>query len=186
VGAEAAAGGVEVAAGRDAAAPGTIWASRNSGSNDSASAIANHPSVPARKRFKPSLKPDRSPDAHLIIIETEEILVAAVLAVQVINPGAQPPGNQHVNRRLDKPVIIIPRRTDVVLSSEVIRVFIAATQAEVKAVEQTLLKAAHNVGVREILISKKPGIVNPPAGRKIDGGPFKWMMGEAKFKHGCR
>src|SRR5204863_4937820 len=82
--------------------------------------------------------------------------------------------------------IIIQRSTDVVLRSEVILVFIAATQAEVKAVEQTLLKAAHSVRVRESLISKKPGIVNPPAGRKIDGGPFRWMMGEPNFKHRCR
>ena len=92
MGAEAAARDVEVAAGWDAAVPGMVWANMNPGS-DNASAIANHPSVPAPKGFKPCLKPDRRPNADLIILPTEEIFVAAVLAVQVIYPGAQPPGN---------------------------------------------------------------------------------------------
>lgn len=97
--AEAAAGDVEVAAGRDAG-PGTIWANRNSGSNDSASAIAKHPSAPARNRFKPCLKPGRRANADLIIIPIEEVLtsgrtivITALLAVQVIYSGAQPLGN---------------------------------------------------------------------------------------------
>jgi hypothetical protein len=69
-----------------------VWENMNPG-NDNASAIANHPSIPARKRFKPCLKPDRRPNADLIILPTEEIFVAAVLAVQVIYPRAQPSGN---------------------------------------------------------------------------------------------
>src|SRR6266478_6456304 len=117
-------------AGWDEDVPGMVWASRISGNNDNASAIANHrPRLPVRKRFKPYLKPERRPNAHLIIFETEEIVVAAVLAVQVIYPGAQPPGNQHVNRRFDKPVVVIPCRTDVPVSGEVIRIFIAGGQA---------------------------------------------------------
>src|SRR4030095_6108951 len=79
----------------------------------------------------------------------------------------------------------MPRRTDVVPSSEVIRVFIAAAQAEVKPVEQTLLKAPHCVGVRELLCGKEPGIVNPPAGRQVDSRPFEWMMRETQFKNRC-
>jgi hypothetical protein len=61
--------------------------------SNNASATANHPFVPARKRFKSCLEPDCRPNADLIIFPTEEIFVAAVLAVQVIYPGAQPPGN---------------------------------------------------------------------------------------------
>src|SRR5207249_9058160 len=94
-------------------------------------------------------------------------------------------GNQHVKGRLDKPVIVIPRRTDVVGSSEIIRVFITGPQAEVQAVEQSLLKTAYNIGVREILIGKEPGIVNPPAGRQVNSRPFEWMMCEAHFKDRC-
>ncbi len=105
------------------------------GSDDNASAIANPPCVAAPKRFKPCLEPDRRPDAHLIILPTEEIFVAAVLAVQVIHPGAQPPGNQHVNRRFDKPVVVIPCRTDIPVSGDVIRVFIAGAQAEINAAD---------------------------------------------------
>ena len=44
----------------------------------------------------PSLEPDRRSNADLIVIEAEEIVIAAVLAVQIVHPGAQPPGNQHV------------------------------------------------------------------------------------------
>jgi hypothetical protein len=66
-----------------------VWANMNPGS-DNANAIDSHPSVPARKRFKPSLEPERRPNADLIVLPTEEIFVAAVLAVQVIYPGAQP------------------------------------------------------------------------------------------------
>ena len=59
---------------RDAPVPGMTCANRNSGINASAIAIASHrPPLPAPKRFKPCLKPERSPNAHLIIIETEEI-----------------------------------------------------------------------------------------------------------------
>src|SRR5437763_3570910 len=118
----------------------TAWANRDFGSNN-ASAIANHhPCIPVRKRFKPCLKPERSPNADLIIFETEEIVVAEVLAMQVIYPGAQPSGNQNVNRRFDKPVVVIPCRTDVPVSGEIVRVFIAGAQAEINALEQTLLK----------------------------------------------
>jgi hypothetical protein len=42
------------------------------------------------------LEPDRRSNADLIVIEAEEIVIAAVLAVQIVHPGAQPPGNQHV------------------------------------------------------------------------------------------
>ena len=69
-----------------------VWANMNPGS-DNASATASHPSVPGPKGFKPCLKPERRPNADLIILPTEEIVVAAVLAVQVIDPCAQPPGN---------------------------------------------------------------------------------------------
>ena len=120
-------------AGRDGAVPGAIWANRNSGSNDSASAIANDPFVPARKRFKPCLEPNRRPNADLIILPTEEIFVAAVLPVQVIHPGGQPPGNCHINRRFDKPVVVGPCRIDVPASGQVIRMFIAGAQAEINS-----------------------------------------------------
>lgn len=75
------------AAGWEAAVPGMVWANMNPGS-DNASATVNHPSVPARKRFKSCLKPDRRPNADLIIVPIEEILtpgrtivIAALLAV---------------------------------------------------------------------------------------------------------
>ena len=89
----------EAAAGWDGAVPGMVWPNINPGS-DNASAIANHPSIPPPKRFKPCLKPERRSNADLIIIPIEEILppgrtvvIAALLAVEVIYPGAQPPGN---------------------------------------------------------------------------------------------
>src|SRR3954452_17622876 len=97
-----------------------VWPNINPGS-DNTSAVANHPRIGAPKRFKP-LKPDRGPNADLIILPAEEILVAAVLAVQVIYAGAQPPGNQHVHRWFDKPVVVIPCSIDVPVSGEIIRV----------------------------------------------------------------
>src|SRR2546430_7414923 len=60
----------------------------------------------------------------------------------------------------------------------------AAGEAEIKATEQPLLKPPHNVGVREILSGKKPGIINPPAGRKVNRHSFEWMMRNADFEHG--
>src|SRR5262245_4284134 len=111
-----------------------VWANKNVGS-DNTSATASHPSVPDRKRFKPCLEPDRRTNADLVIIPTEEIVVAAVLAVQVIHPGAQPPGNQHINRRFDKPVVVVTVRTFVPESGKVIRVLIAGAQAEINAVK---------------------------------------------------
>ena len=83
---------VELAADWDPAVPGMVWANMNPG-NDNASAIANDPFVPARKRFKPCLEPERRPNADLIILPTEEIFVAAALAVEVIYPGTEPPVN---------------------------------------------------------------------------------------------
>src|SRR5947207_14216000 len=106
-----------------------VWANMNPDS-DNASAIANHPSVPARKGFKPCLEPERRPNADLIILPTEEIFVAAVLAVQVIDAGAQPPANQHVNRRAHKHVVVIQCRTDVPVGGAVVRGFIAPDQPE--------------------------------------------------------
>src|SRR6476469_3629660 len=110
-----------------------VWPNTNPGS-DNRRAIANHPCIRGPKGFKP-LKPDRRPNADLIILPAEEILVADVLAVQVICPGGQPPGNQYINRRFDKPVVVIPCRIHVPVSGEIIRVFIAATQAEVNTVK---------------------------------------------------
>src|SRR5882672_6982411 len=108
-----------------------VWPNMNPGS-DNASATANNPSVPARKGFKPCLKPDCRPNADLIIIPTEEIVVADVLAVQVIYPGAQPPGNHHVNARCDKPVVVIPCSIASPVRGGVILVFIAGAQAQTK------------------------------------------------------
>jgi hypothetical protein len=100
---------------------GAIWADRKPGSNPNATRIGKQlPRIPVRKRLNPALKPDRRPNANLVIIETEAIDITAVLAVQVIDPCAQPPGNQHVKRRFDKPVIIIPRRADVTVSGDVV------------------------------------------------------------------
>jgi hypothetical protein len=116
--------------------PCIVCATSNSGRKNNASVIVNHPApIPILKRFKPALEPDRRSDTDLIVIEAEEIHIADVLAVQVIHPCTQPPGNQYVKRRLDKPVIIIPRSVEVTNSSEVIRVFIPGAQPEVKAME---------------------------------------------------
>jgi len=66
-----------------------VWADRNCGSNAKASASANHsPRVPAGKGLKSCLEPERSPDAHLIVIPTEEVVVTGVLAMEVINSSA--------------------------------------------------------------------------------------------------
>jgi hypothetical protein len=113
-----------------------ICAGRRLGTNDKASAIAKHrPRFPIRKRLKASLEPDRRSNADLIVIEAEELCIAAVLAVQVVHAGAQPPGNQNVKRGLNKPVIVIARRINIIGSGEVICVFIADGQAEVNAME---------------------------------------------------
>ena len=73
--------------GWDAAVPGMVWPNANPAS-DNTSAIADHACIQAPKRFNPSLESNRRPHADLIILPTEEIFVAAVLAVQVIYPGA--------------------------------------------------------------------------------------------------
>src|SRR4029079_16941161 len=122
------------------------------------------------------LEPDRRSNADLIVVKAEEIYVAAVLAVQVVHPSAKPPGNQHVKRRLDKPVIVVPERVDIVVSGEVIRAFITARQTQINAVEQTLLKAPDDIRVREILASFKPGIVNPAPSGQCHSCAFKWIV----------
>ena len=58
------------------------------GMRNNTSAIAHHRCIRAPKRFNPCLEPNRRPHADLIILPTEEIFVAAVLAVQVIYPRA--------------------------------------------------------------------------------------------------
>ena len=76
---------------------GAIWADTKPGSKPNATTIGKQRlRIPVRKRLNPSLKPDRRPNAHLIIIETNGIDITIVFAVQVIDPGAQPPGNPHV------------------------------------------------------------------------------------------
>ena len=70
--------------GCDVTGPEGICANRP-GSNENASAAINRRQrAPTRRRFKPSLKSNRCPNADLIIIETERIQSTAVLAVQVI------------------------------------------------------------------------------------------------------
>ena len=65
---------------------GAIWADRKPGSNPNATTIGkHHRGIPVRKRLNPFLKPDRRPNAHLIIIETEEIDITAVLAIEIID-----------------------------------------------------------------------------------------------------
>jgi hypothetical protein len=66
------------------------------------------------------LEPDRRSNADLIVIEAEEIYITVVFAVQVVDPRTQPSGNQHVKRRFNKPVIVVPRRVDIVGSGEVV------------------------------------------------------------------
>ena len=127
------------------------------------------------------LEPKRRSNADLIVVKAEEIYIAGVLAVQVIHPGAKPPGDQHVKRRLDKPVIVVPERVDIIISGEVIRVFIAARQAQIDAMEQTLLKATDDIRVLEILASFKPGIVNPAPGGKCQSCTIKWKVRHAQF-----
>jgi hypothetical protein len=115
--------------------PCIVWAASNSGRKNNASTIVNPALIPIRKKFKPALEPDRRSDTDLIVIEAEEIDIADVLPVEVIHPCTQPPGNQYVKRRFNKPVIIIPRSIEVTDSSEVICVFIPGAQPEVKAME---------------------------------------------------
>ena len=99
MGAKAAVRDVEVVAGWDPAVPGIVWANKNPGS-DNSSATQSHPFVPASNRFKPCLEPDRRSNADLIILPIKEILttgrtvvIAALLAVQVIYSSAHPSGN---------------------------------------------------------------------------------------------
>src|SRR4029453_19492193 len=90
--------------------PGAICANTKTGSNGNANAAGNHRQcAPARRRFKPMLKSKRSPNANLIIIEAEKIVIAGVLAVKVIGAATQPSSNQHANGGFDKIVIILPR-----------------------------------------------------------------------------
>src|SRR5204863_1866748 len=120
--------------------PGAICANRKPGSNENASAVSKHRQCgPVRRRFKPLLKSERSPNANLIIIEAEKIDVAVVLAVEVIGADAEPPRDQHVNGGFDKEVIVVPRCIHSAGRGEIIRILIPASQTEVHTPEQALL-----------------------------------------------
>jgi hypothetical protein len=90
-GAEIAGGNVDVdTEGCDVTGLGGICDNKMPGSKDIASTIGNHRQrAPTRRRFKPSLKSNRRPNADLIIIETENIERTAVLAVQVIGADTE-------------------------------------------------------------------------------------------------
>ena len=90
-GAETAGVNVDVATeGCDVTGPEGICANTRPGSNENATAAVNRRQrAPTRRRFKPSLKSNRCPNADLIIIETERIQSTAVLAVQVIGADTE-------------------------------------------------------------------------------------------------
>ena len=80
--------------GCDVTEPGAICANTRFGSNENASTTGNHRQrAPARKQFKPSLKSNRSPNADLIIIETEKSYRAVVPPVEVIGASTQESGD---------------------------------------------------------------------------------------------
>ena len=115
------------------------------GSNKIASTIGNHRQCSlARTRFRPALKSNRSSNTDLIIIETEKIDRAEVLAVEIIDTGAPIPSDQHIKGRFDKIVVIIPRCAHPIDRVEIIVVFIPGCDTEVKALEQTLPNAEHD------------------------------------------
>ena len=90
-GAELTGGNVDVdTEGCDVTGPREVCANTRPGSNENATAAINRRQrAPTRKRFKPSLKSNRRPNADLIIIETEKIERTAVLAVQVIGADTE-------------------------------------------------------------------------------------------------
>ena len=131
--------------GCDAAEPEVICPREMPGTNEIASTIGNHRQCSlARSRFRPALKSNRSSNTDLIIIETEKIDRAEVLAVEIIDTGTPISGDQHVKRRFDKIVVIIPRCTHSIERVEIIVVFIPGCDTEVKALEQTLPNAEHD------------------------------------------
>ena len=93
VDAEAVGGNVDGAEGCDATVPGVNCPNKMPGSNETASAITGHRRVLGRSRFGPRLKSERSSNADLVIIETEKIERAAVLAVEIIDAGTQKSGD---------------------------------------------------------------------------------------------
>ena len=107
--------------GCDAAEPEVICPREMPGTNEIASTIGNHRQCSlARSRFRPALKSNRSSNTDLIIIETEKIDRTEVLAVEIIDTGAPISGDQHVKRRFDKIVVIIPRCTHSIERVEII------------------------------------------------------------------
>ena len=94
VDAEAVGGNVDGAEGCDATVPGVNCPNKMPGSNETASAITGHRRrVLGRSRFGSGLKSERSSNADLVIIETEKIERAAVLAVEIIDAGTQKSGD---------------------------------------------------------------------------------------------
>jgi hypothetical protein len=94
-GAETAGGNVDAGTeGSDVRELGGTCDNKMPGSKDIASRFGNHRQrAPTRRRFKPSLKSNRRPNADLIIIETERIERTAVLAVQVIGADIEESGD---------------------------------------------------------------------------------------------
>jgi hypothetical protein len=136
--------------------PGSTCAKTKPGSDEKASAAGNHRQcAPARRRFNPLLKSSRSPNADLIIIETEIVVITGVFAVEVIDADTQPSINQHVKGRFDKIVIILSGCIHTIFRGQIIGILIPDRQTEVNTPEQTLLNSAHNIGRPEILIGKK-------------------------------
>jgi hypothetical protein len=96
LGAEAADGGnlEPELEGSDVVVPGVICPSKIAGCKRIASRAGNHGKcTPALKRSKPWLESNRCPNAHLIIIETEEGFVTAVLAAEVVGADIQISGD---------------------------------------------------------------------------------------------
>ena len=94
VDAEAVGGNVDGAEGCDATVPGVNCANKMPGSNETASVTSGHRCrVLGRSRFGPRLKSERGSNADLVIIETEKIERAAVLAVEIIDAGTQKSGD---------------------------------------------------------------------------------------------
>ncbi len=155
--------------GCDAAEPGVNCPSKMPGRSKIASTIGSHRQRPlARSQFRPGLKSNRGPNADLIIIETEKIDRAEVLAVEIIDTGTPISGDQHVKRRFDKIVVIIPRCVHSPDRAEIIVVLIPSCETEVNTLEQTLLNAKHDGCCREILISKKSGGKHSSSARQRD------------------
>src|ERR1043166_6206057 len=84
------------------------------------------------------LEREHGAEADLIVVETEYVNRAVILPVQIITANRPESSDHHVERGLDKVIVVVSISIEAAERAEVVGVLIADIEADVSSLEETL------------------------------------------------